>query len=83
MGTGGSLAGGKVWPERDADHSPPPSAEVKKEAGCISSPPKRLSWRVVFPLYYKHIMTLIIALQFVNYDGDVNWRVQYFHETTL
>jgi hypothetical protein len=31
MGTGGSLSGGKVRPERDADHSPPSSAEVKKE----------------------------------------------------
>jgi hypothetical protein len=31
MGTGGSFAGGKVRPERDADHSPPSSAEVKYE----------------------------------------------------
>jgi hypothetical protein len=31
MGTGGSLSGGKARPGRDADHSPPSSAEVKKE----------------------------------------------------
>jgi hypothetical protein len=31
VGTGGSFPGGKVRPERDADHSPPSSAEVKKE----------------------------------------------------
>jgi hypothetical protein len=31
MGTGGSFPGGKARPGRDADHSPPSSAEVKKE----------------------------------------------------
>jgi hypothetical protein len=31
MGTGGSFPGGKSRPGRDADHSPPSSAEVKKE----------------------------------------------------
>jgi hypothetical protein len=31
VGTGGSLHGGKARPGRDADHSPPSSAEVKKE----------------------------------------------------
>jgi hypothetical protein len=31
VGTGGSFPGGKARPERDADHSPPSSAEVKKE----------------------------------------------------
>jgi hypothetical protein len=31
MGTGGSFPGGKGWQGRDADHSPPPSAEFKKE----------------------------------------------------
>jgi hypothetical protein len=27
MGTGGPFPGGKVWPGRDADHSPPSSAD--------------------------------------------------------
>jgi hypothetical protein len=31
VGTGGSLSGGKGRPGRDADHSPPSSAEIKKE----------------------------------------------------
>jgi hypothetical protein len=31
MGTGGPFPGGKVRPGRDADHSPPSSAEVKNE----------------------------------------------------
>jgi hypothetical protein len=31
MGTGGSCSAGKARPGRDADHSPPSSAEVKNE----------------------------------------------------
>jgi hypothetical protein len=31
MCTGGSFPGGKARPGRDADHSPPSSAEVKKQ----------------------------------------------------
>jgi hypothetical protein len=31
IGTGGPFPGGKVWPGRDADHSPPSSAEVMNE----------------------------------------------------
>jgi len=31
MGTGGSFTGGKARPGRDADHSPPSSAEVVNE----------------------------------------------------
>jgi hypothetical protein len=31
MGTGGPFPGGKARPRRDADHSPPPSAEVENE----------------------------------------------------
>jgi hypothetical protein len=31
MGTGGSFPGGKTRPGRDADHSPPSSAEVENE----------------------------------------------------
>jgi hypothetical protein len=31
VGTGGSFPGGKARPGRAADHSPPSSAEVKKE----------------------------------------------------
>jgi hypothetical protein len=38
--------------ERDADQSPPSRAKVKKERGYTSSPPKRISWRVVGQLYF-------------------------------
>jgi hypothetical protein len=31
MGTGGRFPGGKARPGRDADHTPPSSAEVKNE----------------------------------------------------
>jgi hypothetical protein len=31
MGTGDPFPGGKAWPGRDADHSPPSSAEVVNE----------------------------------------------------
>jgi hypothetical protein len=31
VGTGGSFPGGKARPGSDADHSPPSSAEVKKQ----------------------------------------------------
>jgi hypothetical protein len=31
MGTGGPFPGAKAWPGRDADYSPPSSAEVENE----------------------------------------------------
>jgi hypothetical protein len=31
MGTEGPFSETKAWPGRDADHSPPPNAEVKNE----------------------------------------------------
>jgi hypothetical protein len=51
-GGGGSFPLGKVLRGRDADYSAPSSAEVKKERGYTSSPPKRLSWRVAGELYF-------------------------------
>jgi hypothetical protein len=43
MGTGGPFPGGKEWPESDADHSPPSSAEVEYEQELYtSSTAKRL-----------------------------------------
>jgi hypothetical protein len=40
MGTGASFPGGKARPGRDADHSPPSSAEVKKEQELYLLSPK-------------------------------------------
>jgi hypothetical protein len=52
MGTGGLFPGGKARPERDADHSPPYSAEVVNE----------LPWCVVGLLYFfYYTMNLISA----------------------
>jgi hypothetical protein len=46
---------------RDAYHSPPYSAEVKKERGYSSSPPKRLSWRIAGQLF-------LLTLRTFNYS---------------
>jgi hypothetical protein len=47
MGTEGPFPGGKVWPGRDADHSPQSSAEVKNGRNYTSPPPQTSSLRVV------------------------------------
>jgi hypothetical protein len=39
MGTGGPIPEAKARPGRDADHSPPSSAEVRNEQELYSSPP--------------------------------------------
>jgi hypothetical protein len=39
VGTGGFFPRGKEWPGRDADHSPPSSANVKKEWEVGGIPP--------------------------------------------
>jgi hypothetical protein len=46
MGTGGPFPGAKVRPRRDADHSPPSSAEVDDESSGYSFYPQAPSWRV-------------------------------------
>jgi hypothetical protein len=53
MGTGGPFRGGKARPGRDADHSPPSSAEVVTE---ISPLPQAPPWRVEGLLYFTNIM---------------------------
>jgi hypothetical protein len=50
MGTGGSIPEGKARPGRDADHSPPSSAEVKEEEQLYLLSPKPPPWRVAGPL---------------------------------
>jgi hypothetical protein len=51
MGTGGPFPGGKAWPGRDADHSPPSGAEVKNEQELYLLSPQAPSWRVAGSLY--------------------------------
>jgi hypothetical protein len=51
MGTGGPFPGGKVRPGRDADHSPPSSAEIKNEQELYLLSPHVPPWRVAGQLY--------------------------------
>jgi hypothetical protein len=51
MGTRGIFPGGKVRPGRDADHSPPSSAEVENEYELYLLSPQALSWRDTFTFY--------------------------------
>jgi hypothetical protein len=46
MGTGGHFSGGKARPGRDADHSPPSSAEVKYELELYLLSPHVPPWHV-------------------------------------
>jgi hypothetical protein len=50
MGTGGPIPGDKARPRRDADHSPPSSAEVVSEELYLLSP-QAPPWRVEGLLY--------------------------------
>jgi hypothetical protein len=52
MGTGGSFPGGKARPGRDADHSPPSSAEVKNEEELYLLSPHVPQWRAAGQLYF-------------------------------
>jgi hypothetical protein len=49
--TGGPFPGGKVRPGRDADHSPPSSAEVENEQELYLLSPQAPSWRVAGQFY--------------------------------
>jgi hypothetical protein len=52
MGTGGRFPGGKARPGRDADHSPPCSAEVKNESELYLLSPHVPTRHVVGQLYF-------------------------------
>jgi hypothetical protein len=52
MGTGGPFPGGKARPRRDADHSPPSSAEVVNEWELYLLSPQAPPWRVEGLLYF-------------------------------
>jgi hypothetical protein len=52
MGTGGPFPGGKSRPGRDADHSPPSSAEVENELELYFLSPQAPPWRVAGLLYF-------------------------------
>jgi hypothetical protein len=52
MGTGGPFPGVKAQPGRDADHSPPSSAEVVNEYELYLLSPQATPWRVEGLLYF-------------------------------
>jgi hypothetical protein len=52
MGTGGPFPGGKARPGRDADRSPPSSAEVVNEKELYLLSPQAPPWRVGGLIYF-------------------------------
>jgi hypothetical protein len=66
MGTGGPFPGGKARPRRDADHSPPSSAEVVNEYELYLLSPQAPPWRVERLLYF---------LLYVSFEGR-DWEKQ-------
>jgi hypothetical protein len=59
MGTRGSFPRGKVRPGRNADHSPPSSAEVKYEQELYLLSPHAPQWHVAGHLYLYYFISLI------------------------
>jgi hypothetical protein len=62
MGTGGIFLGGKAWPRRDADRSPPSSAEVKNEEELYLLSTQAPSWRVAGQLYISYVLAYNMKL---------------------
>jgi hypothetical protein len=60
MCTGGPFPGGKVRSGRDADHSPPSSAEVKNELELYLLSPQAPPWRVAGSLYLYLFFCIVI-----------------------
>jgi hypothetical protein len=63
MGTGGPYPGGKARLGRDADHSPPSSAEVEKEQELYLLSTQEPSWRVMEQLQ-RLALTYLKAVSF-------------------
>jgi hypothetical protein len=60
MGTGGTFPGGKIWPERDVDHSPPFGAEVNNEQELYLLSSQTPPWRVAGQFHFtKMIKTFL------------------------
>jgi hypothetical protein len=70
MGTGGPFLGGKARLGRDADHSPPSSAEVVNEYELYLLSPQAPPWRVEGLLYFT---LLLISHQSVIYPSHLNF----------
>jgi hypothetical protein len=91
MGTGGPFPAGKARPGRDADHSPPSSAEVKYEQLYLLYPlvpPRRVAGQLYFTIITKDpqtVTTLFPTRRRTNsqtlkrYIHIVNCQRNYFH----
>jgi hypothetical protein len=66
MGIGGPFPGAKGRPGRDADHSPPSSAEVKNEQELYLLSPQALKRRVVGQ---------ILAVDAAHKNKELNWII--------
>jgi hypothetical protein len=75
MDTGGPFSGGKARPGRDADHSPPSSAEVVNEQELYFLSPQAPPWRVTRLLYFTFYM--------VSTDNSVEVAMTTFSFQTL
>jgi hypothetical protein len=66
MSNGGPFPGGKARPGRDADHSPPSSAEVKYEQELYLLSPHAPPWRVAGQLcfFFFALLPLLFVLLF-------------------
>jgi hypothetical protein len=60
MGTGGPFPGGKARPGRDAEHSPPSSAQVVNEEELYLLSPQAPPWRVAGLLYFYFYFTILL-----------------------
>jgi hypothetical protein len=87
-GTGGSFAGVKARPGRDADHSPPSSVEVENEELYLLSP-QAPPWRVPGLLYLfyhyshtaeKNIFWTVSRPSIINKETSIilTWSFRYF-----
>jgi hypothetical protein len=65
VGTGSSFPGDKGRPGRDADHSPPSSAEVKKEWELYLSP-RAPPWRVAGPVCLLNFYDLLTSQRYLR-----------------
>jgi hypothetical protein len=83
MGTGGPFPGGKARPGRDADHSPPSSAEVKyeQELYLLSPhvPPRRVAGQLHFftdqGAWFMKAGEREVYICLMNVDKRVNYKL--------
>jgi hypothetical protein len=83
MGTGGPFPGGKARPGRDADHSPPSSAEVKNEKELYLLFPHVPPWRVAGQLHFTYIYTHTYIHTYVRTHTHTHTHIHtYIHTHT-